>query len=235
MNETLRGHDDVGEFLRDLGARDHGPIVILAPHPDDEVFALGGFMSLAAAAGFALEVVSVTDGEASHKNSTRISPATLRDVRESETRAAYAELAIAPVRTALHLPDGGVGAATEPLRGGLRGALLKAAVCIAPLEFDGHPDHDATGALALELCAELLVPLAMYAVWSRFSVCDRTASGFALKLALDARTVELKGRAMNRYQSQLQAIGPCPEDGPVLFGGFLAPFSEPREALWKRA
>ena len=39
-------------------------LVVVSPHPDDEVLACGGLMALAAQAGVAITVISVTDGEA---------------------------------------------------------------------------------------------------------------------------------------------------------------------------
>lgn len=41
-----------------------GPWLIFAPHPDDDVFGMGGTMALAANAGIRIEVVVVTGGEA---------------------------------------------------------------------------------------------------------------------------------------------------------------------------
>ena len=99
------------------------------------------------------------------------------------------------------------------------------------LEVDRGVDLGGT----LELCAELGTPLAMYGVWSRFDEIPVSPPGQCFELALDPNTLSLKRRAMSCYQSQLRAFGPLPEDGPVLFDGFLQPFSEPSEVLWKRA
>ena len=41
-------------------------LVVVAPHPDDEILACGGLMAMHAARGGSTLVVAVTDGEASH-------------------------------------------------------------------------------------------------------------------------------------------------------------------------
>ena len=48
--------------LDELGRQ--GRVVVIAPHPDDEVFAVGGLMTMLAWAEYELEVGAVTDGEA---------------------------------------------------------------------------------------------------------------------------------------------------------------------------
>ena len=45
-------------------APSQGPLIVVAPHPDDEVFGPGGLIRCWAAAGQSVTVVSVTDGEA---------------------------------------------------------------------------------------------------------------------------------------------------------------------------
>lgn len=45
--------------------------VIIAPHPDDEVLGCGGLMQGLAALGRPIQLISVTDGSASHPGSRR--------------------------------------------------------------------------------------------------------------------------------------------------------------------
>ena len=47
-------------------------MIVVAPHPDDEVLGVGGLMSTAAAAGIRVSVVAVTDGGGSHPGSPTI-------------------------------------------------------------------------------------------------------------------------------------------------------------------
>ena len=49
---------------------------------------------------------------------------------------------------------------------------------------------------------------------------------------LPPEILQRKRRALMRYASQLEPLGPAPEDGPVLPCGFLGHFTERRELLW---
>src|ERR1700733_997679 len=65
-------------------------ILVVAPHPDDESLGCGGLISLSAQAGSSVYIVFVTDGAASHRNSTAWSPARLtahRELKASRARA----------------------------------------------------------------------------------------------------------------------------------------------------
>ena len=46
-----------------------GPILVLAPHPDDESLGCGGLIAQACAAGIEVHVAILTDGSMSHPNS----------------------------------------------------------------------------------------------------------------------------------------------------------------------
>ncbi|MDN6860934.1 PIG-L family deacetylase, partial [Pseudomonas sp. CAN2814] len=93
-------------------------LVVVAPHPDDEVLACGGLL---ASLDQGLEqdreglLISVTDGEGSHPDSPRWTPESLRRARQEESRTALAELGLDVPQwqwQRLHLPDSGVQAAT---------------------------------------------------------------------------------------------------------------------------
>ena len=73
-----------------LGSR----AVIIAPHPDDEVLGCGGIMQLLAAAGRPLQLISVTDGSASHPGSQRWTVERLSVVRPQESAEALRRLGL---------------------------------------------------------------------------------------------------------------------------------------------
>ena len=70
------------------------PILILAPHADDESLGCGGLIAQACAAGETVYVAILTDGTGSHPNSKAFPPAQLKALREQETADAVATLGL---------------------------------------------------------------------------------------------------------------------------------------------
>ena len=213
-------------------------MVVVAPHPDDEVLALGGLLATFARLGWQIEVVAVTDGEGSHPRSRTVSPAELARRRAREREHALGCLGIdrAAVRR-LACPDSEVrDAADLPQRlaahlGHDRGAR----VCLAPWEHDGHPDHDAVGRAARQVCRELGVPLLEYPVWAWHWAQpdgDDLPWARARRFVLDGETLAAKGRAIAAYRSQVEPLGPGAGDEAILPPAVLARFHRPFEVLF---
>ena len=70
------------------------PILILAPHADDESLGCGGLIAQACAAGETVYVAILTDGTRSHPNSQAFPPARLKALREREAADAVAVLGL---------------------------------------------------------------------------------------------------------------------------------------------
>ena len=148
-------------------------LLIVAPHPDDEIAGAGGLLAAALDAGIPVRLVAVTDGEGSHPPEA-IDSAELAAVRRSETTAALQVVAAAagrpvPPVTRLSIPDGAVADHEQTLAGRLAELLdeLPTGTWIAaPLRTDGHPDHDATGRAAFAAAAARpTCPVVEYPVW----------------------------------------------------------------------
>ncbi len=73
---------DIGDLAGD------GPVLVLAPHPDDETFGCGAAIVAASRAGRSVIVVAVTDGNASHPNSAAYPPERLAALRREELSGA---------------------------------------------------------------------------------------------------------------------------------------------------
>ncbi|MET9256505.1 PIG-L family deacetylase [Streptomyces sp. NPDC003717] len=197
-----------------------GRVVVAAAHPDDEVLGAGGALALLAAAGVALTVVSVTDGEGSHPGSTRMTPDRLAAVRARELRDALDELGARDAEIVrLRLPDTGVADHEERLTGELSRLLAGAALCLAPWTGDVHGDHEAVGRAALAAAEAASVPCRLYPVWLwHWAAPDdprvpwETASRIDLPPAVRVR----KHAAVRRFTSQIRPLGPGPEDAAVL-------------------
>lgn len=125
------------------GCSSRGAIVVVAPHPDDEVLRLTGYVLQARDRGDDLVLVAVTDGEASGARPPSWSREHLVSVRTREQDTAWSLLtrgAGSVVR--LGLPDGGL--AENAVRDALRPVLDAhpgAVVAAASDVDDEHPDH----------------------------------------------------------------------------------------------
>ena len=123
-------------------------LLVLAPHPDDEVIGAAGLMGWFASLGRPIEILAVTDGERSHARSERITPDDLRRRRALERTAAIEVLGLTPEVSRLGLPDGQVAAFQDALTVAIADRAGPTTTVIAPWRHDGHPDHDAVGRAA---------------------------------------------------------------------------------------
>ena len=193
-----------------LGARQR--LVVLTPHPDDEILSCGGLLACHAARGGASLVVAVTDGEASHKGLPGWNADRLAERRRRESVSGLALLgrfgsdSLRVVR--LGMKDGGVGPCAEQLLGSLRRLLASDDLVVSTWCFDGHPDHDAVGAAAIAGCAAVGCKLVQAPVWMWHWSCpddSRVPWSRLHRLSLPASVVNAKQSALSAHASQLEA------------------------------
>ncbi len=142
MRSSLRHEIEVTGL--DLAPCRHA--LIVAPHPDDEVLGAGGLVQMLLDAGAAVEVVAVTDGEASHPDSPTMRPEQLVRQRAEEVAAAYHILGLPDgCRHRLGLPDSAVDDQERELTAELERMMADRPPaglwCIGPRQHDDHPDH----------------------------------------------------------------------------------------------
>lgn len=136
--------------LTRLGALRARRLIVVAPHPDDEVLGAGGLIQRAVTEHLLVEVLAVTNGEASHPNPDVAPSFNIRGLRAHESQLALRRLGCEqPIVTSLHLPDGHVAEHRKELDDALASLLLPDDLCVAPWQHDGHPDHDVSGASAV--------------------------------------------------------------------------------------
>lgn len=205
-------------------------LVVVAPHPDDEVLGAGGLMRMAGAAGCPVEVVAVTDGEASHARSQRITPSRLRTVRAAERRRALAALGVRAPVARLGLPDAGGPALEAEVAERLGAHLGPDAVVLAPWRHDGHPDHEAVGRAVAAVAAATGALLGEVEVWAKVRPPAAPPPG-AVRVVLAGDHRAAKVRAARCFTSQVEALGPEPEDGPVVHPGELAALLDGTEVV----
>lgn len=215
-------------------------LVVVAPHPDDEVLACGGLVAMHRDQGGDVAVIAVTDGEASHADSPLWNAAALAVARHGERTAGLRQLGVpADVVTRLALPDGGVVHYTLRLALKLQMLLRPSDVVVTTWRLDGHPDHEATGLAASLACPVVGCRLIEAPVWmwhwanpgDPFVPWHRMQ-----RLPLKPHAHEQKQAALAAHASQLDALQR--PGGPVLDRAIVARarradeyyFSEPPHA-----
>ncbi len=208
-------------------------VVVIAPHPDDEVLGAGGLIERALRERIVVEVVAVTDGEASHPASQADTVAELAKIRVQETRVALQRLGwTEPEVTYLHLPDGHVAERRKELDDALESFLLPDDLCVAPWIRDGHPDHDATGEAALRASSRVGARSLGYMIWAWHWAepeGDDIPWSRCFRLNLSRRTQARKRWSTGAFASQTHRLGPDGADAPILPAPVLRRFWRPFE------
>lgn len=199
-------------------------LVVIAPHPDDEILAGGGLASQHAQRGGRVLIVAVTDGEASHRGSPEWSFEALAAERRTESARGLAMLIAAPPQIIrLGLPDAGVAQHRSRLQSELQALMRPADTVITTWRRDGHPDHDATGAAAAGACAAVQARLLEAPVWMWHwsAPADARIPWHRLRgvdLSPDAQ--RRRRRAITAHQTQLSPRSNG--EGPVLTDALVA-------------
>jgi LmbE family N-acetylglucosaminyl deacetylase len=212
--------------------RPPGRVVVVAPHPDDEVLGAGGTLAVWATAGSEVTVVAVTDGEGSHPGSPTLTPAQLAARRAVEREHALAALGLgAPVVPRLGLPDAGVRA--DDVAHGLAPLLRAGDTVLVPVTGDGHPDHDATADGGARAAAEAGAIRWRYPVWLwHWARPGAVSFDGARRLLLPDTAVRAKAAAIACFTTQIAPLSPDPRDAVILAEPVLARFRRHAEIVW---
>jgi LmbE family N-acetylglucosaminyl deacetylase len=202
-------------------------LVVVTPHPDDEVFGAAGLMQLMQARRVPIEIIAVTDGEGSHPIAAA-EGLDLRRVRRRESDSALQRLGMGrPPVTRLGLPDGDVGGHVERVRAALEATLSSDDLCLAPWWRDGHPDHDACGGAARAAARSTGARLLGYLVWAwHWAQPDGVDLPWedCRRLDLSRRAAARKRWATGAYISQTRCLGPDHAVAPLLPAPLLRRF-----------
>jgi LmbE family N-acetylglucosaminyl deacetylase len=201
--------------------------VVVAAHPDDEVLGVGGLISVLAAAAARLRLITVTDGESSHRG--HADPAVLAKRRTAETAAALAALGAGTAEVVrLGLPDAGLAGREDELAAALGPLTEGFDVCLAPWDGDLHPDHETAGRAARRAApGAVCYPIWM---WHWASPGDpRVPWDQALRVPLPPHAAAMKRAAIGCFASQTEERGGSL--GPVLTTGMIAHFTRTMEVL----
>lgn len=215
-----------------------GPLLVIAPHPDDESLGCGGMIAEAIAQGRSVHVMVLTDGSASHPGSRAWPPARLAALRAREAQAAVAALGLARERLImLSMQDGQAptsGSRFVSLANRLAGFVTRHAVgtLLATARSDPHGDHVAAALLADEVARRTGVRRLSYPVWTWALPDDHLLAGPPEGARLDiSRHLPAKRAAIAAHASQTTALIQDSPGGFRLAPEFVALFTRPIECF----
>ena len=210
-------------------------LVVVGAHPDDETLGAGGLIHAAGAAGWRVDVISVTAGEGSHPHSPSHPPALLAQVRRDELRRAVSLLSPEVTATCLDVPDGEVATHLTDVVARLVdvvGSDGHEVLLCAPWRHDGHPDHEAVGQAAAIAAARTDAQLLEYPVWLwHWGQEDDLPWGSVRRLPLDTAARTRKRAAVAAHASQVQPLSDGAGDEVLLDPAVLAHFDRDTEVF----
>lgn len=216
---SWHGFQAMPSFELDELVPHEGRAVIVAPHPDDEVLGCGGLMQALDSQGKRMMLVAVTDGGGSHPRSTEWPQSRLLESRPRESLEAWRTLGLGEASSRrLGIPDGSVTRHETRLLKDLLALIEPGDTLFATWEYDGHPDHEATGRAARRACELTGSRCVQVPVWTwHWAVPGDTRVPWtrARRLELDDQALSRKRQAMAAFESQ---IHPDPSTGapPIL-------------------
>lgn len=210
-------------------------VVVIAPHPDDEILGIGGLCARLSGAGIPVTVIAVTDGGASHPGSPTLAPSQLIERRLGERRAALRELGLSAAKVIrLRLPDGRVAEHESRLRHAL-GQLMKTGdLCGATWREDGHPDHEAVGRAAAAACTDVGAALIEFPIWMWHWARPHDARvpwARFRRVQLPGDIAAAKREAVGAFRTQVRPLSPDPLDAAILPPEVLARLVRPCETV----
>lgn len=212
-------------------------VVVIAPHPGDEVLACGGLLQLLSTLDHPLQLISVTDGSASHPGSHVWPAARLSVVRPQESVEALRRLGM-PLHSLKWIRggfcDNALAAREQPLSQFIARYLQPGDVVFSTWRNDGNDDHDVVGRASAKACSLVGARHYELPIWAWHWPARETSMipwQRARKVRLDTWSVARKLHATHAYASQLAGD---PEIGlaPMLAHVLLERMREPYEIVF---
>jgi LmbE family N-acetylglucosaminyl deacetylase len=213
------------------------PVLVVAPHPDDETLGCGGAIALLNSLNCDVRVLVVSDGTRSHPRSKKYPASKLQKLRESETLAALNLLGLdAQNVTFLGLQDGSVLTEYQTAITNCCTFLtqINPQIIFLPWRYDPHPDHRGSWQLIITALSSLSQSpkIIEYPIWD-WDEQQRGNVPESEKIKcwrLDINTVvEMKQQAISAYHSQITNLIDDDPEGFRLTPDMLANFARPWE------
>jgi LmbE family N-acetylglucosaminyl deacetylase len=190
----------------------NAPVLVMAPHPDDESLGCGGLIAACCEAGIPIEVVLLTDGAGSHPGSISHPPAALAQLRLQEMLGALESLGMGDgLLHEMGWPDQHAPATGPDFSRAVTQVvalvqLIGARSIVAAWAHDPHCDHEAGAAIAAAAAHMTRTRHLAYPVWGWMLPPDAmVAHRPALRLDI-ARHLPAKRRAVACHRSQHGAL-----------------------------
>lgn len=185
-------------------------VVIVSPHPDDEILGCAGLMQQLMQLDCNIIVLAVTNGTQSHPQSKKYTPEQLNQLRPLESLAALECLAIAKhiQRIGLNLTDGQVHLQINQLWSGLDQTIQPEDFLICTYKYDGHPDHEAVGKTVQAFAKVHQLPCLQVLIWAWHwanPLDPRIQWQQAYAYCLTDEQILQKRQAILQFNSQTQA------------------------------
>lgn len=218
-------------------------LVVIAPHPDDEVLGCGGLIAQAVKKKINITIIIMTGGDASHDNCCSISRETVKLERCKITTKTLRQLGLAPRQIFfLDWEDGNLplpASSTFDSRTNELATLfsrLKPTKIFCPHPFEGWADHVAAQEITKEASkrSEVNATIYYYCVWFWYSMSFRKAFScdWSNSLVLDIKEVYTqKKKAIAGYMTPCAPCGK-PWSG-VLPKELLTAFTWEKELFFK--
>lgn len=208
-------------------------VVVIAPHPGDEVLAFGGLLQLLSTLEHPLQLISITDGSASHPGSNVWPASRLSVVRPQESVEALRRLGM-PLHSLKWIRGGFCGnalaAREQPMSQFIARYLQPGDVVFTLWRNDGNDDHDAVGRASAKACSVVGARLYELPMWAwHWPAREALMMPWqrARKVRLDTWSVARKLHATHAYASQLAGdpeIGLAPMLAQVLLERLRDPY-----------
>jgi LmbE family N-acetylglucosaminyl deacetylase len=210
-------------------------LVVVAPHPDDEVLGCAGILSGMKGREADVLMIAVTDGEASHPESLEWPPSRLCQQRPVESRHALDRLGLDTCALnwqRLKLPDSRVAGQEGRLVERLLEIIHPGDRVISTWRRDGHCDHESTGRATAHVVSRRKACLIEVPIWAWHWARpedSRIPWVRAHKLMLDAQVLARKRCAIHAHISQ---VSPDGVTSPVLERETLERLLQPFELVF---
>ncbi len=137
-------------------------VLVIAPHPDDETLAAGGFIAAQRLSGQEVTIAAVTNGENAYSNFPG-----LAELRAQEQTKAVRRLGVDESKILrFGLPDSSVAAHKEDLVSLLLPLASAKTHIVAPWQHDFHPDHEVCGCAAAQVARLTGARITYYFFWT---------------------------------------------------------------------